>query len=208
MVRPFYWFAIITGIPTFWPFFRTKVYYEDPKVQKRHIKGSALVVSNHLQLFDYVVEMFVFKSRIVRGTAAEVMFGKNIVLDGIMNGLGMIKVDRKTKDREWEKTAVNVLKKGGVIQICPESRMPQEGDERPLPFKKSFVYIALESKAPIIPVYVNGENFSKKRARVVIGKPIDLASMYDESLDEKTNVDNMTELVRNKIIALGEMLNG
>ena len=50
-IRIFNWFAKITGFIPFWLAFRTKLYYVDRKLQGRHIKGPAIIMSNHIQLF-------------------------------------------------------------------------------------------------------------------------------------------------------------
>ena len=62
-IRLFNIFAKITGWPLQWLCFRTKVLYEDPSVQKRHIRGSAIVISNHTSIYDYAVFLFVFWTR-------------------------------------------------------------------------------------------------------------------------------------------------
>lgn len=74
-------------------------------------------------------------------------------------------------------------------------------------FKPSAVYMALESGAPIIPTYNNAEHFSKKNLHVIIGKPIDVRALYDDSLSEKENISNITQILRRKVIELGEELN-
>ena len=60
------WFVKITGWIPQLLIFRTKVYYEDKKVQSRRIKGKAIVVSNHNSLMDFAVLLFVFWRRTLR----------------------------------------------------------------------------------------------------------------------------------------------
>ena len=72
-------------------------------------------------------------------------------------------------------------------------------------FKPSFVYVALESQAPILPVYTNGKYGKKGGARVLIGEPIYLHELYDENKDEKDNLTYLTEYVRSYILKLGEL---
>ena len=93
-----------------------------------------------------------------------------------------------------------------MVEIFPESRLPLKGEERPLPFKPSAAYIALLSGAPIIPVFSNGAYFTKKRARVIIGKPMYARELYDDSLSEKENLAAISEAMREKIISLEKML--
>lgn len=76
-----------------------------------------------------------------------------------------------------------------------------------MPFKPSFVYLALESNAPIIPVYTNGEYNTKKRTKVLIGEKIYLRELYDESKSEKENIDYLCNYVRDYIERLEGIIN-
>ena len=49
------WFVKLTGWPVQLLCFRTKVLYEDRKVQGRRIRGPAILVSNHTSVYDYAV---------------------------------------------------------------------------------------------------------------------------------------------------------
>jgi 1-acyl-sn-glycerol-3-phosphate acyltransferase len=99
-----------------------------------------------------------------------------------------------------------ILDKGGLIEIYPESRLARKGEEKPLPFKPSAVYMALSSGAPIIPVYHNGEYSGKKGACAMVGKPFYARDYYDDNLSERENVEIITEKLRNRIIKLKDEL--
>jgi hypothetical protein len=64
--------------------------------------------------------------------------------------------------------------------------------------------MALECDAPIIPLYSSGEYFKKGRVRAAIGKPIYVKELYDESKSHKENLLDIAEIVRRKVIELGE----
>ena len=93
-----------------------------------------------------------------------------------------------------------------MVEIFPESRLPLKGEARPLPFKPSAAYLGLLSGAPMIPVYTNGAYFSKKRARVIIGKPLYARELADDSLSEKENLERISAILREKIISLEKQL--
>ncbi|MBE5747824.1 MAG: 1-acyl-sn-glycerol-3-phosphate acyltransferase [Clostridiales bacterium] len=200
------WFVKVTAWLLHVFAFRKKIYYEDKKVQKRGIRGKAIVVSNHYSIWDYPLLMFVFHRRSLRCQIAEVMYRKNFVLTGLLKGLGGVKVDRETHDFSFMEKSNKILKKKGVLLIFPESRLPREGEETPLPFKPSAVYTALENDAPIVPVAVNGSYFGKKRASVMIGKPIDVKEWCDPNLSDSENVALVNEKLREKVIALKDEL--
>lgn len=206
MLFIFNWFVKITGWIPQLLIFKTKVHYEDKTVQNKRIKGKAIVVSNHNYLMDFAVLMFVFWRRTLRCAVAEIMYRKNAVMTLLLKALGCVKVERNDHDFTFLTKLKRVLDKGGVVEIYPEARLPLPEEERPLEFKASYVYLALESGAPIIPIYNNAKPFGKERERVIIGKPISATDMYDPSLSEKENIANINAYVRSKIIELGKEL--
>ena len=206
MIAFFHWFVRITGFIPERLVFRTKVYYQDKAAQSRRIKGKAIVVCNHTSLFDFAVLLFLFPTRTLRALAAEVLYEKGAVMRLLLKCFGMVRVDRDAKDFSFLDRCARILDKGGVIEIYPESRLPRAGEARPLPFKPSAVYLALETDTPIIPVYTTGKLFCKERNRVIIGAPLNLRDMADESLTPAQNTENLTEQLRGTIIELQKQL--
>ena len=204
MVRLWNWFAKITGWPVQFLCFRTRVYYENAACSRR-IKGPAIIISNHTSVFDYAVYLFVFFSRTLRFQMAEVLYRKKL-LGWFLRRMGGIYVDRDGFDFGFVTKSEDVLRGGGVVGIFPESRIPKPGEERPLEFKTSAAYIALRSDAPVIPVVTNGSYFSKKRARVMIGEPINVRDLSDPGLGEKEDLKNVSAKLRERIIELENKL--
>ena len=204
MVRLWNWFAKITGWPVQFLCFRTRVYYENAACSRR-IKGPAIIISNHTSVFDYAVYLFVFFSRTLRFQMAEVLYRKKL-LGWFLRRMGGIYVDRDGFDFGFVTKSEDVLRGGGVVGIFPESRIPKPGEERPLEFKTSAAYIALRSDAPVIPVVTNGSYFSKKRARVMIGEPINVRDLSDPGLGEKEDLKNVSAKLRERIIELEKKL--
>lgn len=198
-------FTKVTAWIVQWFCFRTKVYYEDRAVQGRRIKGRAIIVSNHTSVYDYAVMMFVFITRTLRYQMAEVLFEKK-VLGTYLRWLGGIYVNRNNHDLSFVRKSEEILAEGGVVGVFPEGRIPREGEEKPLPFASSVAYIALHSGSPVIPVYTNGSYFGKKRARVIIGRPVDVYGLIDPNADEKENLVQVTEKLRERIKELGKEL--
>lgn len=201
----FNWFVKITAYPVQKLVFRTKIYYEDKKIQSRKINGPAMVVSNHTSVYDYAVELFVFFSRTVNYQMAEVLFEKK-PLGSFLKALGGIKVDRQSFDFGFIEKSKEILDKGGVVGVFPESRIPKEGEQRPLEFKSGAAYLALYASVPVVPVYTDGEYFGKKRARVIIGKPFVASDYLDETKTQKENIAFISEKLRERIIQLGALL--
>ncbi|MCQ2398348.1 MAG: 1-acyl-sn-glycerol-3-phosphate acyltransferase [Sphaerochaetaceae bacterium] len=193
---------------TAWPvnlfIFRPKITYEDKRIQNRRIRGKAIVICNHHSVYDFGVMMFVFPLRRLRCQVAEVVYRQSPVLRILLKLWGTVKVNRTDHDFSFLAESLRILEKGGVLEIYPEARIPEPEEKKPLEFTPSFVWLALHSGSPVIPVYSDGRIFTLKRNRIVIGKPIDAVSMYNDSLDEKTNIMNITRAIRNKVLELGE----
>jgi 1-acyl-sn-glycerol-3-phosphate acyltransferase len=127
-------------------------------------------------------------------------------LTAFLKMLGCIKVDRYSHDVSFINKCTNLLQKGKVIEIYPESRLADEGEETPLPFTTSTVYLALETDTRIIPVYTEGSYFCKTRNHVIVGKPFDAREYYDNNLSHSENVEQITLCLRNRILELKEEL--
>lgn len=198
-------FVKITGWPIQYACFRTKIYYEDKKAQSRKIKGPAIIVSNHMSVYDFAVMLYVFPNRYLRYLMAECLYRKKS-LGRFLTVMGGVRVDRDTFDFSFVDKSLDILEEGGVIGLFPESRLATEGEQRPLTFKPSAAYIAMLSGAPIIPVYTNGSYFKKRRARVIIGKPMHYDELARDVADEKKRLEAVSEILRQKVIELGNEL--
>ena len=183
------WFVKITGFPGEVVFYRKKIYYEDKKVM-----------------------MYVFPKRNLHVLVAEITYDMNGFMKWLLKGLGAIRVDRNNHDFAFMSQTTDLLKKGKACLIYPESRLPLENErDHLLEFKPSYIYSALESGAPIIPVYTNGiygklKKKYKDRARVIIGKKIYVRDLYDSNKSEKENIAYINDYVKNRIIELKALL--
>ena len=194
----------ITGYPVYRFRANPKFKYENRKVQGRIIKGKAVIVSNHTTVWDFGFWLYALPLRAHRCIMADVLKHKNFFLTLFLTMNQGIFVSRKAQDIGFIKTCEKILSRGGVVQVFPEARLAKEGEERPLPFTPSFVLMALESNAPIIPLYTGGNYFKKERTKVAIGKPIYPSELYDETKSRKENLLDIAEIVRQKVIELGE----
>ncbi len=201
------WFVKITGYIPQKLFFRTKVYYQDKRAQSRHIKGRAIVISNHRSVWDFAMMMFLFPTRNLRCLVAELMYEKNALFAFFLKAMGSIRVDRDSHDFSFIEKSTRALDKNQVLEIYPEARIPEPHEDRPVRFTPSTVYIALESGAPIIPVFTQANYFNKPRNNVIIGKPIYARDLYNDELSERENIEIINNILRNEIIELENELN-
>lgn len=206
LIRFWHAFTKLTGWPVQFFCFRTKLYYEDRSVQGRHIRGPAILISNHTAVYDFAVYMFVFWTRTLRCQMAELLFDKPM-LGRLLRHLGGIRVDRTGYDFGFLNQSREILEQGGVVEIFPESRIPRPDEPRPLEFKVSAAWLALATGVPVIPVVTNGSYFNRQRARVLIGKPLLASDLTEEGLDEKENLRLVSERFRERIMELEKLLN-
>ncbi len=175
----FRWFGLITGYPVHAICFRKKVYYENRKIQGRRVRGGALIISNHYSVLDYVYNIFLFPFRKLFVIFADfgwwARFG--------MRFFGGIPVNRSSYHMPFIKTSVDLLKKGRIVQIYPEAHISKDGNM--LPFKPSYIHIALGAGVPIIPVILDGNYGFFKREHLIIGTPINV-SEYCENPERPT----------------------
>lgn len=206
-IQLFNWFVKITAWPVQYLCMRTKIGYEDRKVQGRAIRGPAILISNHTSVYDYAAYLFVFPGRTLRFQMAEVLFTRP-GLGLFLRLLGGIRVDREAHDFGFMIESEDILNRGGVVGIFPEGRLHETWEDPavPLEFKPGAAYLALATGVPVIPVVTNGSYFRKKRARVLIGKPFTAASVAPEGADERETIRAVSEAMREKIISLEKQL--
>lgn len=197
------WFIKITGIIPELFYFRRKKYYKN-KLNKK-IKSPVIFVSNHTSVMDFALYLFAFFGKTVRPIAAEILYKKNAFMNFMLKSVGAIKVERDKFDFNFINESINYLNKGQNIIIFPEGRIPDEKNTI-IDFKPSFVEMALEAQVPIVPLYTNGSYGKFKRAKMVIGEPINVIDLYDNNLSQKENLYNISNYVRNYIIELGDIL--
>ncbi|MCX5202151.1 1-acyl-sn-glycerol-3-phosphate acyltransferase [Streptomyces sp. NBC_00237] len=87
-------------------------------------------------------------------------------LDPFLRGIGQLRVDRGSVDRNAVTDALDVLGGGGVLGIFPEGSRG-EGDFASL--RAGLAYFAVRSGAPIVPVAVLGS--TERKGRLVPGLP-------------------------------------
>lgn len=196
-------FVRLTGWLPQWFCFRTKISYEDKRVQSRRIKGGAIIVSNHTSVYDYAVLLFVFFTRTLRYQMAEVLFRPG--LGTFLKMMGGIYIDRKAHQYGFMDQSLGILRSGGVVGVFPEGRLPVEGETPPIAFRPGAAYLSLISGAPVIPVWTNGSYFNRKRARVMIGTPLFPDEYRIPGLSEKEMIERYASAMREKIIRLREL---
>ncbi|UNC92482.1 lysophospholipid acyltransferase family protein [Candidatus Contubernalis alkaliaceticus] len=130
--------------------------------------GPAIICSNHISWWDPPL-MAAMNFRPSTFMAKEELF-KNYISRKVIYALGGFPVKRGVPDRKAIKTALENLNQGKVLTLFPEGTRSKTGQLlNPLP---GAGYIALKSKAPIIPVAIKGPYKVFRKVQVKIGPPI------------------------------------
>ncbi len=130
--------------------------------------GGVLLCSNHMSYLDPPI-VGIFIKRPVRFMAKEELF-KVPVLGPIIDKLGAFPVKRGGISKDSIRTALKVLREGGIMGIFPEGTRNSQSSVA----KKGAAVFALRSDAAVIPVAIIGQYKLFSKIKVVYGKPVDL----------------------------------
>lgn len=203
MMALLYFFGYIMAWPMQLIFFKRKTYYEDKKDTSRHIKGGAIIVSNHRSLMDFMMMIFVFPFRKLWCLMSELIFSHGPFVSFFTKVMGGIKVDRKNYNFDFINKSLDMLKKKKLMIIYPEAKVATT--KKMLPFHPSYILIALKSGAPIVPVYTDGRYGIKKRTRLVIGKKIYLRDYCNNLNPTKEELEQLNNMIKRKIQELSKI---
>ena len=197
----FRFIGLTLGYPLQLLFFKRKTYYEDKK--STHImKGGKLIITNHFNMFDYVLTSFVVYPRKLNVVASEAPF-KNPFLRFGMKFFGAIQANRVTKNMKFmDECAKVITERRQLVQIYPEGRNTPDGNIHE--FKHSYLVIAHRAKCPILPVVTDGNYGIFRRTSVIIGKEIDISSLItsDARTPSREELERANEYVFGKVLEL------
>jgi 1-acyl-sn-glycerol-3-phosphate acyltransferase len=193
------WFTKITAYFPFVFRFRRKIYF----LNKRYPwPKKAIVISNHTSVYDYAVCLFLFFTKNLYFVAGENLFQKK-TLSRFITHLGALKTDRQVLDMSYMKEATNILFKNNYLLIFPEGKLNPENQD--LPYYDSYIRLSLTTDTPIIPLYTIGDN-SKVKSSVIVGEPVKLEPLWNYSLSEGSNIENINQYFKSTILSLKSTL--
>jgi 1-acyl-sn-glycerol-3-phosphate acyltransferase len=155
-------------------------------------RGPAILIANHTCSIDPMVLQA--RCRRVLGFLIAKEFFESWAFRPICGLLGCIPVRRDGHDLSATRAALRALEQGRVVPIFPEGRIvPTSGRELGEP-KPGAAFIVLHARVPVIPAYIWGTPETDDvwkalrtpaRARVVFGRPIDVAEIAPEGPVDK-----------------------
>ena len=172
------------------------IWFGDKVIGKENIpkKGRCILAGNHLSDFDAYM-LFASTNRPVH------FLGKKELFEGKMawffKMMHLIPVDRKNKNPEAKKAAIDILEQDKVVGIFPEGTYHKE--DLLLPFKPGVISFAEKTGAPIIPFAMDSTFKFRCRPIIKFGKPI-----YVNEIDAEDKVAYLEIVVREMLIELKE----
>lgn len=199
----FRWFGLITAYPVQLLFFKRKTYCENGNKHLKKIKGGALIISNHFNVLDYMMNIFAVMPRKLNVVAAELAFRNPLITFG-MRFFGGIQANRVSKSLDFVDESVAVINKGQLVQIFPEGHNTPDGTVQE--FKTTYIMIAHRANAPIIPIVSDGNYGFFKRASIIIGEPIYLIDFCPDGNMTAEKVAQINLAIRKKVCELKDTL--
>ena len=140
--------------------------------RERVPEGAMVLCAPHSSMIDPVLLMMALGiRRFPRFMAKQELFAKPL-LGGILRGMGVFPVDRGKADMQAIRTALGILKKGGILGIFPEGtrvHAEETGSAR-----SGAIMLASHTGAPLVPVWLTRDKKAFRKVDVVFGEPYTL----------------------------------
>jgi 1-acyl-sn-glycerol-3-phosphate acyltransferase len=144
------------------------------------VKGTCMVILNHLSVFDPPLVGILLPRR-GWALAAE-KYRRHPLFGPVARLVGVIFVRRGEVDRQALRAALKVLREGGLMAIAPEGTRSRTGQLQRA--KEGVAYLASRTGATIVPLAIAGTEkvlstlmrLRRPQVQVVIGEPFTLPS--------------------------------
>ena len=179
-------------------FFRIEIVGAENEPTDRPI----LVCSNHLSNWDVVLMAWAIH-RQVRFLAKKELFSVPIV-KGFVTAMGAFPTDRGTADLKSLRTAIDILKSGGVVGIFPQGHRMPKREPKTTGVKNGCAVIAHRANATILPMAIKTKGWKIlpfRKVTIYFGKPIPPEEL-DIERESKEEYTKASEYVFSKITEL------
>ena len=162
-------FIRVTAMPGLLWFRPKRIYAEG--ADRRHIRGGAILIANHVGFFDPVYLMLAIWYRRHHFICMKEFFD-NRFCKWLFTQFHCIPIDRENFSMASLRQITDELDAGHLISMYPEGRI--NTSEEIAPFKSGVALIAYKSKKPIIPVYIQPRKHWYSRLMIGIGETVDM----------------------------------
>jgi len=186
-------FVRITGALPGLVWLRPKLCYASEQAKKR-LRGGVLVIANHTSFIDPACMMYVLWYRRLYFVCHQVFLDTKA--GPFFRAAGcLIPIDADNFSVGSFRTITDSLKKGRAVTLFPEGHV-NKGDEM-LEFKSGMVLISMQSRCPIVPVYLKPRRHWYSRLKAVIGEPVDITAL-SEGRPAFSKIKEVTALLRKR----------
>ena len=158
------------------------------------IKGKAVIISNHISMWDPLFIAVVFSRQIFWMGKVELF--KNGIARLFFKLVKAFPVRRGEGDLAAIRHAFRILRENKLFGIFPEGKRVKSGEISK--FEPGTSMIALKNDAPVLPLYIKGEYKLFRRMKMIVGEPIRLRD-YVGTKTDTASVAAATQFLENKL---------
>ncbi len=171
------------------------------KGRKNLPKGKVIISCNHRSNCD--IALYILNTREKIKILAKKELFKNKLFGAILKNFGGIAIDRDSTDINAIKNCMKALKENKKLFIFPEGTRLKNEEEILGEIKSGMAMIAIKTKTPIVPIWIERKPKLFRKSVYHIGKPFELSEFYGVKLDEE-NLQKANSIVREKMLELRE----
>ncbi len=164
-------FVRITGWFPGFIWLRPKIRFISREARKK-IRGGTLLIANHTSFFDplhtmysvwYRRQYFVCHHTLMESRAAPLFRAAGC----------MIPIHADNVSIDSFRTITDTLKEGKMVTIFPEGHIYRDEMSQ---FKSGMILMSIQSRCPIVPMYIKPRKHWYSRLKAVIGEPVDIVA--------------------------------
>ncbi len=172
--------------------FRTFLPVRYHNLERAKLDAPYIVIANHLSMLDPVIVGYGCKRYQIRFLGKDELT-RNPVLRFLFGRIQMISVRRYNTDMKALRACLNVLKDGHVLGIFPEGTRFRQGVMEDMEGGVSM--IALQSGAPVLPVYIQSKPRLFHRTECYFGEVFTVSDIKSRGINKET-ADEVLERIR------------
>ena len=155
-------------------------------------QGACVIMGNHRAWLDPFLLAMCARDREIRFMGKKELWGNKLFYWIAMQVRG-VPVDRGNADMASIRMSMAVLKVGHTLGIFPEGTRTK-GDGM-MPIQGGASLLALRSKCPVVPIYIDGEYKLFRPMTVRVGKPVAMDDLLAGRISKDT-CDVLTERIK------------
>lgn len=181
--------------------------------------GPAIIVANHTSPLDpsllWIRHFAAFRKRrlrIIGFLMAQEYYHQRGLVGWIARAMESIPLERSGRDMAPIRKALRRLERGELLGVFPEGGINRESpNERLRPGGTGVAWLALKSKAPVIPIFIHAAPRSqsmirafltRSRTQLTYGSPVDLSNWCHRKPTQRDLID-VTNRIMHSLAELG-----